>query len=383
MTKEEKIQAFDPNGMATGDQLFGLPFNEEESEIIILPVPWEVTVSYIAGTANAPKAIAAASRQVDLYDGDDPDGWKRGIFLKKSDKNLQKKGKQLRNIASQYLDLLEQGEETKAMRKMLKQVNEAGDKLREWVRTETLALLQKGKLVGLLGGDHSTPLGFLEALAHVHPEFGILQIDAHCDLRNSYEGFTYSHASIMFNALKIPQVNKLVQVGIRDYCEEEANVIRNSEGRVKAFFDADMKREMYEGKSWKHICEKIIGALPQQVYISFDIDGLDPKLCPSTGTPVAGGLEFEQAVYLLLSVVRSGRKIIGFDLNEVVPGKTEWDANVAARLLFKLCNLMGLSNDGISASPEEEFPRNDEEVMDLKHHAETLFRKEEEKEESD
>src|SRR5205085_2623610 len=111
---------------------------------------------------------------------------------------------------------------------------------------------------------------------------------------------------------KIEQVKKLVQVGIRDYCEEEVNVIKNSNGRVKTFYDYDLKRSLYNGGSWKAGCDKIVNELPQKVYISFDIDGLDPKLCPNTGTPVAGGLEFEQAVYLLVKVVESGRAIIGF-----------------------------------------------------------------------
>jgi agmatinase len=200
------------------------------------------------------------------------------------------------------------------------------------------------KIVGLVGGDHSTPLGFMEALAERYSDFGILQFDAHCDLREAYEGFEYSHASIMYNALKIPQVKKLVQVGIRDWCEAENEIINNSKGRVKTFFDYVMKRKMYEGESWRGICSEIISHLPRHIYISFDIDGLDPKLCPNTGTPVPGGLEFEQAVYLISQVAASGKKIIGFDLNEVAPGDSEWNGNVGARLLYKMCNLTAVSN---------------------------------------
>lgn len=346
MNKEEKIAAFDPNSMAEGNQLFGLPFTEAESEIVILPVPWEVTVSYRAGTAKAPAAILQASRQVDLYDADVHGAWKHGIYLKKVDKQIAKWSKELRSKAENYLSLLEDGadpSEDKSLLKMLEQINLGGIGLKDWVQEEIREIIHKGKMPGLLGGDHSTPLGFMLALAEVYPEFGILQIDAHCDLRNAYEGFTYSHASIMFNALKIHAVKKLVQVGIRDFCQEELDVIHASEGRVKTFFDADLKRALYEGDTWKSCCERIISQLPPLVYVSFDIDGLDPKLCPNTGTPVAGGLEYEQAVYLLHRVVRSGRRIIGFDLNEVVPGETEWDANVGARILYKLSNLMGLS----------------------------------------
>jgi agmatinase len=147
----------------------------------------------------------------------------------------------------------------------------------------------------------------------------------------------------MFNALKIPAVGRLVQVGVRDYCDEELRVIERAMGRVKTYFDQDIKSQLYEGKSWAVLCERIINDLPNLVYMSFDIDGLNPKLCPSTGTPVAGGLEFEQVIYLITRLVKSGRKIIGFDLNEVAPGHDDWDANVGARLLYQLCNWMAVS----------------------------------------
>ncbi len=181
-------------------------------------------------------------------------------------------------------------------------------------------------------------------MSDVHSEFGILQIDAHADLRVAYEGFTYSHASIMYNVLgNIPQVKKLVQVGIRDYCDEELDIINESNGRIVTFFDRDIKARQYEGETWKVICNDIISSLPQKVYISFDIDGLDPKLCPNTGTPVPGGFEAEQIFYLFRMVRESGRELIGFDLNEVSSGNHSGDgidAITGARVLFKLCNFM-------------------------------------------
>jgi agmatinase len=148
----------------------------------------------------------------------------------------------------------------------------------------------------------------------------------------------------MFNALKIPAVAKLVQIGIRDFCDEEMKVIDRARGRVVTFFDEDIKSEIFNGRTWDDICDTIIAALPADVYISFDIDGLDPKLCPNTGTPVAGGFEFFQVTYLIKRIVKSGRKIIGFDLNEVAPSNhSDWDANVGARMLYQLCNLMAVS----------------------------------------
>jgi agmatinase len=183
----------------------------------------------------------------------------------------------------------------------------------------------------------------MQALAEKNPSFGILHIDAHADLRQAYEGFEYSHASIMFNAIKLPQISHLVQVGIRDYCEAEVNLITN-EPRIYTFFDREIKHSQFEGKSWSAICDSIIETLPEKVYLSFDIDGLDPKLCPNTGTPVPGGLELEQSIFLVEKLVKSGRTIIGFDLNEVAPGNNEWDANVGARLLYRLANMCLISN---------------------------------------
>ncbi len=175
--------------------------------------------------------------------------------------------------------------------------------------------------------------------------FGILQIDAHCDLRKAYEGFNYSHASIMYNVLnEVPQVKKLVQAGIRDFCQEEWDYICNSDFRVITYFDKNIKERQYEGQTWKQIADEIIQHLPEKVYISFDADGLDPKLCPNTGTPVQGGFETEQVFYLFKQILQSGRKIIGFDLNEVGVGENDWDSNVGARVLFKLCNFLVHSN---------------------------------------
>jgi len=341
---------FDPNSVGlAGNQIFGLPFPESESRLVLLPVPWDVTVSYGGGTHAGPEAILNASYQVDLYDADLPGGWKSGMAMRPIAASWLERSATLRAKATRVIQFLEEGGDVAADKQMsaiIQEITTAGEELRRWVREQTTGLLQQGKLVGLVGGDHSTPLGFFDAIAARHPNFGILQIDAHCDLRNAYEGFRYSHASIMWNALQLPQLQKLVQVGIRDCCEAEVQVIADSAGRVQTFFDTDLKRELYSGTSWKQLCDSIIRALPQEVYVSFDIDGLDPKLCPNTGTPVPGGLEFDQAAFLLRELVRSGRRLIGFDLNEVSPGETEWDANVGARMLYKLCNLMLLSHRG-------------------------------------
>lgn len=342
---------FDPNSVGNiNNNIFGLPFTEEESRLVILPIPWEVTVSYNAGTARAPDHIFTASLQVDLYDPEVKDAWRQGIFMRPTDKKLLTKSDYLRKEAELYINYISQGEailDSKFMCKSLREINEGSLYMNEWVYNQTMQLLDNGKLVGLLGGDHSTPLGYFKALATKFEGFGILQIDAHSDLRKAYEGFNYSHASIMYNALEeIPQINKLVQVGIRDYCDEELDYINNSNSRVVTFFDRDIKANAYEGKNWSKTVAEIVDALPQHVYISFDIDGLDPKLCPQTGTPVHGGFEADEILYLFKKVRESGRKVIGFDLNEVGVSNDEWDENVGARILYRLCNLLIASNPG-------------------------------------
>lgn len=343
------LSNFDPNSVGNPENnIFGLPSTEENSRLIILPIPWEVTVSYNAGTARAPEHIFNSSIQVDLYDADVKDGWRQGFYMRPYDKKVLVKSDYLRKEAELYINYISHGEivaDNKFMCKSLKEINEGGEFLNNWVFERTKELMNQGKLVALLGGDHSTPLGYFKAIAEKHGEFGLLQIDAHCDLRKAFEGFIYSHASIMYNALEqIPQLKKLVQVGIRDYCSEEVDYIQSSNGRVVTYFDKNIKERQFEGDIWKNITDEIISHLPEKVYISFDIDGLDPKLCPNTGTPVQGGFETEQVFYLFKKIIQSGRKIVGFDLNEVGISQNEWDENVGARCLFKLCNLLIASN---------------------------------------
>jgi len=344
------LSKFDQNGVSNpNNNIFGLPFSEEDAQLVILPVPWEVTVSYNAGTARAPEHVLRAALQVDLYDPDVMDAWKKGFFMREPDKKVLMKSDYLRKEAELYINYIahdEKVEDNKFMCKSLKEINEGGIFLNNWVYQHTKDLLDQGKLVGLLGGDHSTSLGYFKAIAEKEGDFGILQIDAHCDLRKAYEGFKYSHASVMYNALEeIPQLKKLIQVGVREYCEEEWNYISNSDARVIPYFDKEIKERQYEGQTWKAIADEIIDRLPEKVFISFDIDGLDPKLCPHTGTPVQGGFETGQVFYLFKRLLLSGRKLIGFDLNEIGVSQDEWDENVGARCLFKLCNLLVAANN--------------------------------------
>ena len=336
---KDALAGFDPAGAAIHDGIFGLPHTPEQASVVIVPVPWEPTTSYRRGTAKAPAAILAASRQVDLYDLDTGKPYEAGIAMLPEDPEIVKWNQEACEAATPVIEAGGHVTGNPQLQEALLRVNEASHRLNERVRRIVKSQLDRGKIVGLVGGDHSAPFGALRALAERYPHFGILHIDAHADLRDSYEGFTYSHASIMRNALvQIPAVQRIVQVGVRDLSEEEHAFIRGSHGRIASFFDRDLAQRAFTGETFAHTAAAIAEALPEHVYVSFDIDGLDPSLCPHTGTPVPGGLSFREAVALLAEVANSGRRIIGFDLNEVAPGPDgdEWDANVGARMLYKL-----------------------------------------------
>ena len=337
------FEEFDPNGVGVKGSLFGLPYTLDEAEIIVIPVPWDVTVSYGAGTSFAPEAILEASSQVDFESPDYSEAWKVKVAMAEIPEVWLSLGQELRANSEQYIDWLESGSDPvlkEEMESILSEINEESAQLMNYVEQETQYWREQGKLTILLGGDHSTPLGHITSIGKLNPGMGILQIDAHADLREAYEGFQYSHASIMRNALKNPEVSKLIQVGIRDYCEEEVEYVQESNGRVVSFYDQRIKEEQYNGKTWSELCDEIVQVLPNEFYLSFDIDGLDPKLCPNTGTPVPGGFELEEVFYLLKKAIKSGKKLVGADLNEVSPGEDEWDANVGARALFRMIQFL-------------------------------------------
>ncbi len=353
MNKQQKIAAFNSSAIGlTDNNIFGLPFTNEESEVVIIPMPWEVTVSYRHGTAAAPEAMYDASYQVDLFDADLPDAWKMGVGMEPLSKYWLKKNKDLRPLAEKCIANLEKGgaPTDKKVAPLYKKINDAGAELNAWMKAQSSRLLKAGKLVAVAGGEHSAPQGLVEALCDVYPKFSILHIDAHADYREAYEGFTYSHASIQYNSGKYKNVDRQVLLSIRDYSEEEQKRITGSKGKIVAFPDRDLKRNAYNGMTWREQCQKIIEPLGENVYISFDIDALDPSLCPHTGTPVPGGLEFEQVFFLVDRLLAAGKKIIGFDLSEVAPGlghNGEWDSIVGARTLYRLAIQMAKSQGRI------------------------------------
>jgi agmatinase len=334
----------------TPTKLFGVACPLEEASVVIIPVPWEVTVSSRSGTSLGPESILKASHELGSMNRHDISSIQElGVALLPIPHNWKVLSNTLRHHTVGYMHAIESGFEKANLKKdIIKNIDHHAYQLKEDVKAKALTYLREDKLVGVLGGDHSVPLGLIEALAEFHNNFGVLHIDAHPGLRKAYCGFNYSHASIMHNVLQLPHIIKLIQVGLRHCAAEELQVIDAEEGRVFSFFDHDLKRKQFQGITWDNICTTIIETLPERIYISFDIDGLDARLCPSTGTPVPGGLEFDEVCYLFERIVKAGKKIIGFDLCEVAPGENmDWDAQVGSRILYKLAVMMGASQGKI------------------------------------
>lgn len=341
--QQMSIEDFDPNGTGQDNgNYFGLPFTPEESQLVLLSVPWDVTVSYGEGARFGPDAIIGASGQLDLYEPLNPGGWRRGIGTLPINYRLQELSQFLRDDATKVIKHLEHGGQTEdeyVVRKAAK-IDEACAGMNKYVYEQSQHWLSQDKIVGLVGGDHSTPLGLIKALAEAEGAISVLHIDAHADLRPGYEGFRYSHAAIMYNVMsEAPGVESLVQVGIRDLCDCEADFARENP-KIAQFTDYAMAGNRFRGMTWDEQCEQIIGKLGEKVYISFDIDGLAPENAPHTGTPVPGGLGFNEAVWLIDRTAAAGKRIVGFDVCEVSPHhEEEWDGNVGARILYKLCNI--------------------------------------------
>ena len=372
--------------------LFGLKSCLEEASIVCLPVPWDVTASYGGGASLGPELVLEASSQIDFFDEDQGAIYKRGIFMLPIDKQMQKDNLLYRKKA---LPLMEKWDENsplslgtsgpshssyrpslpadtpqdsntgrafneapplgKAHEICCSEIDTACSQVHERVYQTAKELLERQKLCCLLGGDHSTALGLIQAVGEKYRgDFSLLQLDAHADLRPSYQGFKYSHASIMFRVLEGGAFSprNLLQVGIRDFSEEEWDYIGNHKKRIDCFSNQHLQRELFQGKSWEALCEGMVKKLHSNVYVSFDVDVLKPYLCPQTGTPVPGGLELEQVFFLLHKVHQSGRHIVGFDVCEVSPGSGSnseevkaWNGNVGSRILYKLCGwINGISS---------------------------------------
>ena len=322
-----------PN-LSCQNSLFGLSFSEEEAQVLVLPVPWDVTCSFRRGTAYSPALIQELSSQIDLYHPLYNDVWKKGIHLLSHPAECLSKNETLSPTAIQCISDFDHGREQDSSH--LRQLNQACQELITTVSKTIESIVNKKKFPVLLGGDHSLSLGAIQGLKKQYQGdgIGILQLDAHMDLRHNYQGFTHSHASVMAQAIQEHHVTQLVQVGVRDFCEEEVNTTQSDACDVVSFTDGAIQENLFLGDTWHDLCQKILEPLPKKVYVSFDMDVLNPGLCPNTGTPVPGGLDTSQCLYLVQQVMQTGREVVGLDLVEV--GHDSFDCGLASHLLYQL-----------------------------------------------
>jgi len=269
----------------------------DSSRIAVLPAPYEHTVSYGGGTSRGPGAILKASHFVEYYD-------------EELDRELC--------FESGIVTLPPVAFGNRVNRRALDLLGRSVD-----------YLLESGKWVITLGGEHTISFAPIAAHLRKYPNLSVLQVDAHSDLRDSYQGTPYSHASVMARVCEILDPPRLVQVGIRAQCVEEAGFIR--ERGVRTTYAHQIRAT--DSLSWQ---DQILSALTDHVYVSFDVDGLDPSIMPSTGTPEPNGLFWAETMSLLRRV---GKRIVGCDLVELAPvrGVVHPDLT-AAKLAYKLMN---------------------------------------------
>lgn len=261
------------------------------ARFVLLPVPYEKTTTYNKGTANGPAALLAASTQVELFD-------------EEMRREPLKEGVHLAEPVT---------------------VDGMPDALADALEPAVAAHLEAKRVVACLGGEHSISLGPIRATAKKFPGVGVLQIDAHPDLRDEYEGTRFGHGCVMRRVFDLAEVGRLVQVGLRAVSDEDDSVRVAEPTRVR-WFPAHKPLEI----------DTVINALPARVYISVDLDGLDPSVVPGTGTPEPGGLQWWETLRLLRAVFEQ-RSVVGFDIVELLPQPPSIVSDfAAAKLLFKM-----------------------------------------------
>lgn len=269
------------------------PSSYEEARIHIIPVEMEKSVSYGGGTAAGPKAILEASLQLEAFDGRTVPG-QVGIYTHEPIKC---------------------------------QARAVEDDL-EVIASEVTRVIQKNGLPVILGGEHTVTLGALKAFAAGGKKIGVVQFDAHADLRDSYEKNSLSHACVMrrVHEMGLP----FVQIGIRSLSQEEYKF--RGAHNIQSLDAADLYREGIPA-------EVLPPDFPEQIYITFDVDCFDPSIMPATGTPEPGGLTWYQVMDLLHKVAAK-RTICGFDVVELAPIPTMHGPDfTAAKLVYKLIGL--------------------------------------------
>jgi agmatinase len=342
-------KSFDPNGaIPDNGNYFGIPILPEEGALVLISAPWDLNNRGRNRSSYAPDAIIEASRSVDFYEPMAPDTWRKGIATAPIDYTLQDLSHHLRSDAERMVKVFDGNIRTPfdnlGYERSVRRINDGYATLNNNIYNQSKQWLQKGKIVGLVGGDQSTAYGHIKAVGEHYGDLGILHIDSSCNLKRCYQGFEFSNKSLMYNVLRdVPQVKRLVSLGVRAFSPQEWTMAE-SDSRIKLFTGQDIWSRHFEGVLWSTIVNEIIAELPENVYVSLDINGLTVECSPHRGMVVAGGIRFPEVVYLLGKIVDSGRKIVGFDLSEVVPDMDDkTDATIAARLLYNLCS-MALKN---------------------------------------
>jgi agmatinase len=272
----------------------------ERARVVVVPVPFDGTTCYRPGTREGPQAIIDASRNLELYDAElRSSPYRVGIHTLRAVEIIQG--------------------------------NAAG--MVERIERVTEALLAREKFVVTLGGDHLTSIGVIRAFAKRSPEMSLLQIDAHADLREEYEGSALSSATIMRRALDV--CRRTAQVGIRSLSEPEARLVE--ERRLPMWLASEIHRQTLRGnRDW---IEQVVAQLADEVYVTIDIDAFDPSLVPGTGTPEPGGLGWYDVVDLLAALTER-KRVLGFDVVELSPlVENHVSPVVAAKLVYKLIGM--------------------------------------------
>ena len=311
--------------------LFGLPPCPDPAAVVIL-APLEATVSYGGGTAGGPGAALRASSQLDLYDEAGGDGWQRGVGLSPADPPYAEWNERAARLLSDVRRATAASQASPIV--LADQVDALVREAVEHVQSQVAAVLDSGRIPAVLGGEHTVALAGVKAASRARP-VSVLQIDAHADLRPDYEGLKLSHACVARRILEESGAD-IVQVAVRDRCRAEAAFAAAS-ARVRTFSDADLNRSRRRGEPFGRVAARIVESLGPSVWITLDVDGLEPGLCPGTGTPVPGGLSWWEFDTLLCALADSGKRVVGLDICEIGPG--EWDGNVAARALLRMLNI--------------------------------------------
>ncbi len=329
---------FNPEEVSKRGLLFGLPYSVDEARLVVVGVPWEVTVTYKSGTSETPEQVLLASNQIDLFHPELGTPWKVGVAWDNSLLFLKKHSQSYSPISRQYFEVLERTganpNKSPELQNVAKNLDVASNMMLSKVEEIVKKHFINDKIVGLVGGEHTISIGAVRALA-VHQPISILHLDAHADMRPTYAGMEFTHASAMYHISNLENVYSTTSVGIRNMSPAEFEIISNK-NNIFLFTAHKIWESSFKGKHWDQVADEIISTIESDfVYITFDIDVLEPSLCPSTGTPVPGGLTYAQSVYLIKKLVQHGKRIIGFDIVEG-GNKLPFEVDLIVNLLFEL-----------------------------------------------